>query len=373
MRLSLATVKENFDTEGAGTVRAELAGTNERIFVYLSSYYNTRGKGTIKAPVPRTESTIVVCKPIGAKNWIYLATCDDNVWVGDNPNPSTRKSSFANGVDRTGATKGGPGYDSDLVIQNDKGCGIELSQTIGKVGNTIHTKLYTPAGKHITLTDSAPREGITLNTGKGSYFCLTAFPSTKTAPRQGSILDTIGSQRYINRNGATVMSILDGSDLTLRNKSTGYNQLPANRFKSGHINIQSDTNGINLITKSGKSKIFLECLTDTSPIPVTPPQNEIVIRSGPSTPGGTSKVILEASEVQINAGKISFLSNGSVDVRSIGTMNLTGDTSINLRSSGNINIDGAAINLNSGFATTANVEGNTPGLPLNPYGPAGLL
>lgn len=372
MRLSLATVKENFDTEGAGTVKAELAGTKESIDIFLSSYYNTRGKGTIKAPVPITGSTIVVCKPTGAKSWIYLATCDDNVLVGDNPNPSIRKSSFSNNVDRTGAEKGGPGYDSDLVIQNDLGCGIELCQTIGKVGNTIHTKLFTPAGKYISLTDSAPREGIILNTGKGSLFVLTAHPSTIGAPRQGSILDTVGSQIFTNRNGATVMKVLDGADLTLRNKSTGYNQLPANRFKSGHINIQSDTNGINLITKSGKSKIFLECLADTSPIP-NPPDNQIVIRSGPSTPGGTSKVILEASEVQINAGKISFLSNGSVDVRSVGTMNLTGDTSINLRSNGNINIDGAAINLNSNLATTANVEGNTPGLPLNPYGPAGLI
>ena len=31
MRLSLATVKQNFDTESAGTVKAELAGTNEQM------------------------------------------------------------------------------------------------------------------------------------------------------------------------------------------------------------------------------------------------------------------------------------------------------------------------------------------------------
>ena len=371
MKLSLATVKENFDTEGAGTVKAELAGTKEEIFVYLSSYYNTRGKGTIKAPVPITESTIVVCKPTGANSWIYLATCDANVLVGDNPNPKVRKSSFSN-TDRNGSTKGGPGYDSDLVIQNDLGCGIELSQTIGKVGNTIHTKLYTPAGKYISLTDSAPRESITLNTGKGSLFVLTAFPSTKCAPRQGSILDTVGSQRFTNREGSTLMSVLDGGDLTFRNKSTGYNQLPFNRFKSGQINIQSDTNGINLLTKSGKSKIFLECLADTSPIP-SPPDNQIVIRSGPSVPGGPNKVIIEAAEVQINAGKISFLSNGSVDIAALGgAINLTG-VGINLQSAGAVNIDGTTINLNSGTSQAANVENNFPGLPLNPYGPTGLI
>ena len=372
MELCLATVTDNFDVERSGTVKARIFGDEEQKKVYLSSYYNTRGKGTIKAPVPITGATIIVCKPKGSKTWIYLATCDANAWVGDSPNPNqARNSSFTIGVDRGGATKGGNGFDSDLVIQNDLGCGLELSQTIGKVGNTIHTMLYTPSGKKITLSDTNVKDAISLDTAKGSYFALTGFPSSFAAPRQGSVLETIGSQRFINKNGTTAFNVIDGCEINFVNSSTGYNALPQNRFKSGNINIQSNTNGVNILTRSGKSKVFIECLPDISPIP-SPPDNQIVIRSGPSTPGGPNKVIIEAAEVQITAGKISFLSNNSVDIFSTGLLNLTGSLGINLKSSGPVNIDGETIDLNSDLAQEADVS-NSPGLPINPYGPTGLF
>jgi hypothetical protein len=373
MELCLATVTDNFDVERSGTVKASISGDVEEKRVYLSSYYNTRGKGTLKVPVPINGSTIIVCKPKGSKTWIYLATCDANAWVGNSPNPNqVRNSSFTVGVDRGGATKGGNGFDSDLVIQNDLGCGLELSQTIGKVGNTIHTKLYTPSGKKITMSDTNVKDAISLDTGKGSYFALTGFPKSIPSPRQGSVLETVGSQRFINRNGTTAFNVIDGSEINFVNSSTGYNTLPQNRFKSGNINIQSNTNSVHILTRSGKSKVFIECLADTS-LASSPTDNQIVIRSGPSTPGGPNKVIIEAAEVQITAGKISILSNNSVDIRSTGSLNLTGDSGINLKSNGPVNIDGTTINLNSNLAQEADVNNNTPGQPTNPYGPAGLF
>ena len=84
-------------------------------------------------------------------------------------------------------------------------------------------------------------------------------------------------------------------------------------------------------------------------------------------------MIIEAAEVQITAGKISILSNNSVDILSTGSLNLTGNLGINLKSNGPVNIDGTTINLNSNLAQEADVVNNTPGLPINPYGPAGLF
>ena len=164
------------------------------------------------------------------------------------------------------------------------GCGIELSQTYGTGGNKVHTKLYSGNKKFVKLNDSNPRDDIELNTGAGSSFRLTAFPTGLSSPSQGSVLDTVGPQRFINRNGKTCIMVKDGSELNFINNSTGFNCLaPANAFTAGNINIQSQSGDINLLTKSPSSKIFIECLPGEQL--GTPDINEIVIRAGQSAPG----------------------------------------------------------------------------------------
>ena len=375
MELCLAKVIENFDIGRGGTIDARIAGEGAKLQpVLLSSYYNTGEKGTIKSPVPRKGSTIIVCKPTGSKFWIYLATCDGWACTGEGGDPIERRKQFFNSdVDRGTKEKGGTGFDSDLVIQNDMGCGMELSQTFGTKGNKVHTKLYSGNNKYIKLNDSNPRDDIELNSGQGSSFRLTAFPTGLSSPSQGSVLDTVGPQRFINRNGKTCIMVQDGSELNFINNSTGFNCLAAaNAFTAGNINIQSQSGDINLLTKSPSSKIFIECLEGEELGAPANPVKEIVIRAGASTPGPTNKVIIEASEIQLTAGNISILSNQNINVASTGTMNFTGGTGINFSSGGPINIDGATINLNSGFASAA-LTTNTPGTPLNAYGPLGVF
>ena len=373
MELCLAKIVENFDIERGGAVAALISGEGDKPKkVLMSSYYHTGEKGTIKSPAPRYGSTIIVCKPKGSNFWIYLATCDGWAWTGVGGDPvEQRKELFDVGTDRGTKEKGGSGFDSDLVIQNDMGCGLELSQTFGLKGNKIYTKLYSGNNKYLKLNDSNPKDDIELNSGQGSLFRLTAFPTSLSSPSQGSVLDTVGPQRFINRNGKTCMMVQDGSELNFINNSTGFNCLAgANAFTAGNINMQTKKGNIHLFTQSPSSKIFIECLPGEQL--GTPDINEIVIRAGQSAPGLPNKVVIEASEIELTAGNISILSNQNINVASTGTINFTGGAGINFRSAGPINIDGSFINLNSGAATTATTT-NTPGIPINGYGPIGVF
>lgn len=377
MDLCLAEVVENFDMKRAGTIMALIYGDGSNPQdVLMSSYYTTGEQGTLKTPVPRKGSTIVVCKPKGSIYWIYLATCDGWSWQGPNGDPLEKRTPlFDRGVDRGGKDKGGSGFDSDLVIQNDMGCGLELSQTYGTKGNKIYTKLYTGNKKYVKLNDSNPNDNIELNTGAGSSFKLTAFPTALAAPQQGAMLDTVGGQRFLSRNGKTCMMVQDGSELNFINNSTGFNCLQgANTATAGNINLQSQSGNIHLFTKSPDSKIFIECLPGESLGQPAEPINDIVIRAGNAGGGGTAvgRVIIEGFELQLTTTNLSVQALGSINVQSAGQMNFDAALGINFRSAGPINIDGTAINLNSGLASTATVS-NSPGLPINNYGPIGVF
>lgn len=375
MELCLAKVVENFDIARSGSVDALVAGEGDGLQkVLMSSYYHTGEKGTIKSPAPRKGATIIVCKPKGSNFWIYLATCDGWAWTGVGGDPvEQRKELFDIGVDRGTKEKGGSGFDSDLVIQNDMGCGLELSQTFGLKGNKIYTKLYSGNNKYLKLNDSNPKDDIELNSGQGSLFRLTAFPTSLSSPSQGSVLDTVGPQRFINRNGKTCMMVQDGSELNFINNSTGFNCLAgATSFTAGNINIQSQQGDIHLFTKSPSSKIFIECLEGEALGTPENPVKEVVIRAGSSGAVGTNRVVIEAAEIQLTTGSLSILSNQDINIQSTGTMNFTGGAGINFSSAGPINIDGSFINLNSGQAAEA-ITTNTPGLPINGYGPIGVF
>jgi len=268
MDLCLAEVVENFDIKRAGTIMALIYGDGANPQdVLMSSYYTTGEQGTIKAPAPRKGSTIVVCKPKGSVYWIYLATCDGWAWQGTNGDPLEKRTPlFDRGVDRGGKDKGGSGFDSDLVIQNDMGCGLELSQTFGTKGNKVYTKLYTGNKKYVRLTDSNPNDNIELNTGAGSSFKLTAFPTALAAPQQGAMLDTVGGQRFLSRNGKTCMMVQDGSELNFINNSTGFNCLQgANTATAGKTSICKASRVIFTYLQSPQkvkylSSVFLESL-----------------------------------------------------------------------------------------------------------------
>ena len=377
--ITLATVKDNFGPNREGSIWVLRYGEEDLDEICMSSPYETCDKGTFKVPIPRIGSTVVVCKPTGSPRWIYLATCPSYDWIGDGvANPLKKYNPpLSVSVDRGEVGEQGNGYDGSLVLQNDEGCGLKLSQTKGPKGNRISSELYTGKRKKIKADDSTFNDAIILDTNAGSSFRLTGFPSSRSAPRKGSILNTIGSQHFISQSGDTHLVVQDGGELNLINNSTGFNAFAAALpFTAGNINLQSKRGDINLLTSNPSSKIFIECLPSTNVPGADLPVNEIVIRSGPATatPVNPNRVIIEASEIQLTTNNLS--------VNSLGTINMTSAARIAFAApiidfrGGTVNIDTTGlINLNSGTASSPLPDPGTQnivGLPTTTYFPAGV-
>lgn len=376
--ITLATVKENFGPNREGSIWALRYGEEDLDEIRLSSPYETSDKGTFKIPTPRIGSTIVICKPTGSSQWIYLATCPGYHWVGDGVADPIKKYNpgLSVSVDRGGVGDQGNGYDGSLVIQNDLGCGLKLAQTMGPKGNRIYSELYTGKKKKIKADDSTFNDAIILDTNAGSSFRLTGFPSSKSAPRKGAILNTIGSQHFISQSGDTHLVVQDGGELNLINNSTGFNAFAAALpFTAGNINLQSKRGDINLLTSNPSSKIFIECLPSTNTPGADAPINEIVIRSGPAVPTtNANRVIIEAAEIQLTTTNLSINSLGTINMTSTGRMAFAAPT-IDFTGAA-INMDATGlINLNSGIASPPlpnPATQNQVGLPTTTYFPTGV-
>jgi len=376
--LILATVKENFDPGRSGIIWVQRYGSDDLDEVLISSPYDSQDIGAFKVPVPRLGSTVVICKPKGYDGWLYLATCPIPKWVGDGvANPHKKYNPQASvSVERGTVGDYGNGYDDSLVIQNDKGCGLKLSQTLGPKGSRIYSELYTGKRKKIRADDSTFNDAIILDTNAGSSFRLTGFPSSKSSPRKGSILNTIGSQHFISQTGDTHLVIQDGGELNLINNSTGFNAFSAALpFTAGNINLQSKRGNINLLTANPSSKIFIECLPSTNDPGPNPPINEIVIRSGPATPGGSlNRVVIEANEIQLTTANLSVNSLGTINMNSTTRIAFSAPV-IDMQAATAINMDGGLINLNSGTSAPPLPDPTTQnlvGLPTTTYFPTGV-
>jgi len=153
------------------------------------------------------------------------------------------------------------------------------------------------------------------------------------------------------------MVVQDGRDLQLINNSTGSNKGVANPEAYGNVNLQSKNRDVNLFTKSGIGRIFIECLN---------PNGSSEIIQLKTNGNGTIRLI--ATKVEITADKLGVDAN-TIDLQAAGDINLGAGGNVSIQAGGNVNADGSLINLNSGASSPPN-PGN--GEDTNHYGPQGV-
>lgn len=379
MKLALAVVKDNIDIYNSGRLKAIVEGYGDSPKpILMSSAFHTGDNGSFKPPSPKIDSTIIVCRPKGSPMWIYLATCEGLVWTNLGNDETTVKEFIpvmARGLDRSNATSQGTAYDGNFVMKNDANCGVEMLNNLTPDEPEQHTKLFTGSGKKIEISDTASKDQILMKAGHYSSFMLTNFPNSKSKPSMGAVLDTLGPQKFINRQSKTTIAVENGSELNFINNSTGLNATGLNKLFAGNINLQTGTGDINLFTQSAGGRIFIECLPASVVLPGQAPLNDIVIRAGQAIPAGsvsTGRVIVEAAEIQLTAGKLSISAETSIDMLSKGTINMQG-TSVNISSPGNVAIKGARIDLNPVTTVPPPIITNLTNIPPSKYALTGVL
>lgn len=355
MNISLAEVRDNFDPDREAKFFAKIQslGGSERSVRWTSPYL-TGGDGGLATPVPMKGALILVCKPDNCEEWFYLGSTGlqgiDNIGQDQEPLSHT-KSGPALVTDRGGAKKGGL-LDSDVRLQNDWGCGVELAQTRSTQAQVIHSKVYTPGGKKVLVSDSPGIDSILIDTGNGSRIALTDEPQGQEGLAGKSLqVDTVGPQRLINAESQTDLLVHDGRELQLINNSTGVNRDPNEPEHYGNVNIQSKNRDVNIFTKGPGGRIFIECLDPNG-------ENQ-VIQINPKSSGGVVRIISDKAEIVAN--NIGIQANTSIDMRSEGNINMSAGGEVNIRATGQANIDASEIHLNSGNSSEAqpDVGGDT--------------
>jgi hypothetical protein len=343
MRIALAEVRENFDPDREGKIYAKIDGVGDSDkLIHMTNLYNSGSDGTVKTPAPLKGTSILVCQPENSDEWFYLATTGAELL--SNANTATEKlhdfeSPNAIASDRGNEGKGGSGRDNDLLIQNELGCGIELAQTLGAKNSVVHSKVFSGQGKKVLVSDSPEIDSVIIDSNAGAKISVTGNPKSRALPSQAVEINTVGPQTFLNLNSATNVVVQDGRDLQLINNSTGSNKGVANPEAYGNVNLQSKNRDVNLFTKSGVGRIFIECLNPNG-------SSELVQLKT----HGNGTIRLIATKVEITAEKLGVEAN-SIDLRSSGNINLGAGGSINMQAGGTVNADGSLINLNSGASS----------------------
>lgn len=346
MNISLAEVRENFDPDREGKFFAKiqsLGGAEQS--VRWTSPYLTGGLGGIATPVPMKGTLVLVCKPDNSEEWFYMASTGMQ-GVNNNEQAIEPLADLNSGAamvsDRGGMKQDGAGTDTEVKIQNDWGCGVELAQSRSKNAQVIHAKLYTPEGKKVLVSDSPGIDSIILDTNNGSRIALTDSPQGQEGlPARAFQLDTVGPQRLINAESQTDILVHDGRELNLINNSTGINRDPNSPEHYGNVNIQSKNKDVNIFSKKGR--IFIECLSPVG-------ENQ-VIEIQTHADDGVIRII--SDKVEITASKLGVEASDSIDLRSGGNINISAGGEVNIKGGANINVDGSQVHLNSGNSSSA--------------------
>ena len=380
-KISLAEVVNRFDISEKGTFYARIdAEGSEVLPVNYVSPYASNSEGAMVA-LPEIGVEVLVCKPIGSNSWYYLGATFApplSKKLKENTDDS-KKTAMQRVLDLYGAT----GFPMKMAFLGKFGEGLVISEEKAKNPKIINLKtvLKGITTKHLSIIDSPMLDCIIMDTGKGSKITLTANPENALIgpPNKAIMVETLGPQRYLNYESQTDIEVIDGRDLNILNSSTGYNALPGSE-KFGNVNIQSDTNDINIFTTKGPTpvspngprtatdgRIFIECLN--------PEGIDQVIQLQTAGASPNCVIRLRSSgkvEIQSLLGDIDLISAGSINLLAgTGNINMTAPAGeVNIQGTAGINADGETINLNSGQSTPAVP---TPGFDFSYYYPFGIF
>jgi hypothetical protein len=238
------------------------------------------------------------------------------------------------------------GNPTAMFFKNHKDAGLKIQNYYAQ-GESIVNQVELKSSKNhqVILSDSPQANAVVIKNGDGDYIAIGGdlpvpyTPSPAGYISRGIELNSLNSQQCIVTNGEYKVTVTNGRDITLENKSEGlFRYYVPDPTQVGIVNPLLMFGNINLISKYRDINIFTD-----NPV-------------GPALPGGIreSNVFISTQwgVVQINSGgdvKI-FSKQGGVTVQALNDINITSQT-------GNINLTANQVNINSRTAT--NIKANT--------------
>lgn len=326
--------------------RNETGNQTQVDVVYTSPFYAQNGGGMIS--VPEVGSRVLILS-VEDKYFYYISTIIKepvNSMVGGDLDYTFIKDKYIFSERK---------IPQKIVFTNQYGNGFRIARKRlphdprDPTGfyDSVYTEMDSELGKYVRLDDSSEKDAIYIKNECADGITITGENGPPNgAPREITI-DNKFSQYHITRNGSMNIWVMDGRDINIENESSGkfanLNASSPGKGRFGNINLFSKTADINIASR-GDSGTSISLTTKSARIEI---KNDggILIDStqGPITIQGPSIKLVAEQDITLGAQNLNVKLSGAAKVDAGGNVSLKGGT---------VDIDGAALNLNSGTAST---------------------
>jgi hypothetical protein len=324
--------------------------------VYTSPAYSTY-EGGIFAP-PSEGSYILVVKEENSPTYYYISTIvDEPKLLGALSIPKV-VGSLKDTINKIAGKQiyTEEGSPRAMYFTDFKGAGLKISNYFNQPGDPINSKvqLKSVQGHKLILSDNPDLDCVILRNKDGDGMTIT---SNRNSVHSSNSIDVKSKNtiRQTSDQGEMRMTVVDGRDLTIENKSTGINADPLGPY--GNINLVASWKDINIYTEGISNPVA----GDAGRILISTPEGVIQLKSGINGitlyTAGNINIAAPIGDINIQAGgDINLDAGRSVNIRSRIQSSLTsvGKAVVAGATGSNVGITGTPLNLNTSGA---------PGIP----------
>jgi hypothetical protein len=365
-------VTSNVDVSRSGYFKAVFDAISDEPVdvIYTSPGYRLNGGGMLM--LPEEGDTILALQDTQTKEVFYQSTIvKTDGPVLSRPVPGFRDIAGEN----TYSTLGKP---VKVRYENQKGSGLCITSEFTSFEETPippriieSVVLTTPLSKKISLDDSPEVDAISIKNQHKDGIIVTGDAS-KLFPAQMVQVKSSGPQNYTCMQSHMDIRVVEGTDLTIENNSTGkmgqtpsQDQWPNGAAEQppkrwGGIYLRSENGDVSLASRAEDGRVFIT--TNDAQIQIVKRNesevSDIIIR----TNGDIS--MDSEGDLDLRANNIRLQAVGDVDVTAGGLLKTSSSDKTSISSGGDtaINANGNNILLNSGGSEAANPA--TPKEPL---------
>ena len=298
MNIKIAQVHSTSDILEKGTIYVrDNADGNPYPVRYTSPFLGKSEGGLIS--LPPDNAIVLICQPINSQAWYYLGTTAD-ISLSEKFNPLDKPVSRGVLSDRD--LYRADGTPKRISLKDDNGNGLLIANEGSSKLNNFVVSLESATGKAVRLVDTPAVDSVYIENehGDGVKITSNAVPCATMGGRCIQI-ECLGNVDVISRNGTMNLTVVDGIELNIENKSTGMNGLGPGDTRPGNINITSTFGDVNVTSLATEGAVVVQ------------------------TVGAASKIALQS------AGTVEIFGNQGVSI---------------LSPTGNVDIQGVIINLN---------------------------
>jgi hypothetical protein len=308
-----------------------------------SPFYMMNGGGMLG--IPDTGSHILVCRDPEDNRLYYLSTIISNPRNAEGGGLLDWKV-IGNKYVYTERNK-----PQVVTYTNQVDSGLKIHRRLLPDYIASKVDLDSENGKRISLNDSPKIDAVLIRNEHGDGIIITSDQNDVHSERSIEVKSK-GAHRYTVFQSSMELSVIEGKDITIENRSTGLNAGRDIEGKFGNINIKSENSDININTEAEDGRIFL----------VTP-KSRIQIESDGSILIDTESdiQIRTSSNLDIKADKAIKIEGQSLDIKTDLDCKIDAGGSFSARSSGTNSLDGSQVHFNSGLSQPATPV--TPSIP----------